>query len=39
MGGPVKVYVHPQGVHQLMLFHTAEYCAVVHDFAAETLNR
>ena len=29
---PNEVYVHPQGVHQLMLFHTAEYCAVVREF-------
>ncbi|MEY4175940.1 MAG: hypothetical protein RI900_3105 [Actinomycetota bacterium] len=27
-----EVYVHPEGVHQLMLFHTADYCAVVRDF-------
>ncbi|WP_433756720.1 alpha/beta hydrolase [Nocardia sp. CA-135398] len=31
-GGPVDFHVHPNGVHQLMLFHTAEYAAVVHDW-------
>lgn len=29
---PTEVYVHPEGVHQLMLFHTADYCAVIRDF-------
>lgn len=29
---PVEVYEHPDGVHQLMMFHTEEYCAVVRDF-------
>lgn len=29
---PTEVYVHQQGVHQLMLFHTADYCAVIRDF-------
>lgn len=29
---PTEVYVHPQGVHQLMLFHTDDYCAVVRAF-------
>jgi pimeloyl-ACP methyl ester carboxylesterase len=34
---PNEVYVHPQGVHQLMLFHTIEYCAVVRDFVERSL--
>ncbi|MBF6065357.1 alpha/beta hydrolase [Nocardia terpenica] len=28
--GPVELHVHPGGAHQLMLFHTADYAAVVH---------
>lgn len=34
-----EVHVHPQGVHQLMLFHTVEYCAVVRDFVERSVLR
>jgi pimeloyl-ACP methyl ester carboxylesterase len=36
---PSEVYVHPRGVHQLMLFHTVEYCAVVRDFVDRSVPR
>jgi len=32
VGGPVQVHEHPGGVHQLMMFHTAEYSPVVADW-------
>lgn len=32
LGGPVEVYEHPGGVHQLMMFHTREYSPVVADW-------
>ncbi|MEZ5166720.1 MAG: hypothetical protein R2695_09580 [Acidimicrobiales bacterium] len=32
VGGPVEVYEHPGGVHQLMMFHTKEYSPVVADW-------
>jgi pimeloyl-ACP methyl ester carboxylesterase len=36
-GGPVELYVHPSGVHQLMLFHTVDYCKVVSDWCRARL--
>ncbi|HET6953492.1 MAG TPA: alpha/beta hydrolase [Acidimicrobiales bacterium] len=35
--GPVECYELPGGVHQLMLFHTAAYSAVVRDFVERTV--
>ncbi|MCG7206610.1 serine aminopeptidase domain-containing protein [Streptomyces arenae] len=35
--GPVELYVHPEGVHQLMLFHTADYARVVSDWCRKHL--
>ncbi len=32
VGGPVEVYEHPGGVHQLMMFHTKEYSPVVANW-------
>ncbi len=32
IGGPVSVEVFPDGVHQLMLFETAAFSTLVHDF-------
>ncbi|MEU9449913.1 alpha/beta fold hydrolase [Streptomyces sp. NPDC048277] len=36
-GGPVELHVHPEGVHQLMLFHTADYARVVGDWCHKIL--
>jgi alpha-beta hydrolase superfamily lysophospholipase len=36
--GPVEFYVHPQGKHQLMLFHTADYSQIVVDWCRRTLH-
>ncbi|MCY3863509.1 MAG: alpha/beta hydrolase [bacterium] len=30
--GPVEFYIHPEGTHQLMLFHTVEYSDVVLEW-------
>lgn len=35
--GPVELHVHPQGKHQLMLFHTAEYSPIVAGWCRRTL--
>ncbi|WP_411126306.1 alpha/beta hydrolase [Streptomyces sp. x-19] len=35
--GPVELHVHPEGVHQLMLFHTADYARVVSTWCRTTL--
>ncbi|WP_405728995.1 lysophospholipase [Streptomyces sp. NBC_00028] len=35
--GPVELYVHPQGVHQLMLFHTVDYARVVSDWCRKQM--
>jgi alpha-beta hydrolase superfamily lysophospholipase len=35
--GPVEFHVHPDGVHQLMLFHTAEYAPIVRDWCHKQL--
>ncbi len=37
LGGPTTFYVHPGGVHQLMLYHTVEYSRVVADWVAKQL--
>ena len=36
-GGPVELYVHPDAVHQLMLFHTREYSDVVRNWCVRHL--
>ncbi|WP_157968454.1 alpha/beta hydrolase [Streptomyces geranii] len=36
-GGPVELYVHPDGAHQLMLFHTIDYARVVRDWCQKSL--
>jgi alpha-beta hydrolase superfamily lysophospholipase len=36
-GGPVRLHVQAGGVHQLMLFHTADYARVVTDWCHATL--
>lgn len=36
-GGPVEFHVHPGGVHQLMLFHTADYSQVVRTWCHKQL--
>lgn len=36
--GPTEFYVHPQGTHQLMLFHTVEYSKVVLKWTRNTLD-
>ncbi|WP_329343655.1 alpha/beta fold hydrolase [Streptomyces sp. NBC_00663] len=38
-GGPVQLHVHPGGVHQLMIFHTADYSAVVSEWCRKRLTR
>ncbi|WP_052432559.1 serine aminopeptidase domain-containing protein [Streptacidiphilus carbonis] len=38
-GGPVQLHVHPDGVHQLMIFHTADYSAVVSEWCRKRLTR
>jgi pimeloyl-ACP methyl ester carboxylesterase len=37
VGGPVEVFVLPQGVHQLMLFHTEDFIEKIRDFVARTV--
>jgi alpha-beta hydrolase superfamily lysophospholipase len=37
VGGPVEVFVQPNGVHQLMLFHTADFVAAIREFVARTV--
>lgn len=37
--GPTEFYVHPEGKHQLMLFHTAEYSDVVLKWCRATMSR
>jgi pimeloyl-ACP methyl ester carboxylesterase len=36
--GPVELHIHPDGMHQLMLSHTADYSAVVLDWCLRQLN-
>ncbi|WP_225728342.1 MULTISPECIES: alpha/beta hydrolase [unclassified Nocardia] len=36
-GGPVDFHIHPGGVHQLMLFHTADYAQVVRTWCHKQL--
>jgi pimeloyl-ACP methyl ester carboxylesterase len=36
-GGPVEVFEQPKGVHQLMLFHTADFCAAIREFVARAV--
>ena len=36
-GGPVEFYIHPNGKHQLMLFHTVEYSQIVLDWCRKTI--
>ena len=31
-GGPVELYIHPNGMHQLMLSHTGDYSNVVLEW-------
>lgn len=38
-GGPTSLHVHPQGKHQLMLFHTAEYTDVVSTWCRSVSER
>ncbi|BBX43464.1 hypothetical protein [Mycobacterium simiae] len=35
--GPVELYVHPQGMHQLMLSHTVAYSDVVLKWCLRNL--
>jgi alpha-beta hydrolase superfamily lysophospholipase len=35
--GPVELHIHPNAVHQLMLFHTADYADVVRGWCHEQL--
>ncbi len=35
--GPTELYVHPDGVHQLMLYSTVEYSEVIRNWVARTL--
>ena len=35
--GPVDFHIHPGGVHQLMLFHTADYSEVLHQWCHKQL--
>ncbi|MEU6827197.1 alpha/beta fold hydrolase [Nocardia beijingensis] len=35
--GPVELHIHPEGVHQLMLFHTADYADVVRTWCHKQL--
>lgn len=37
VGGPVEVFIQPQGVHQLMLFHTADFVSAIRDFVGRTV--
>lgn len=37
VGGPVEMFVLPDGVHQLMLFHTAEFVSAIREFVARTV--
>ena len=37
VSGPVEVYEHPGGVHQLMLFHTEEYSTIVADWCRKQI--
>lgn len=36
-GGPVDLHIHPDAVHQLMLFHTSDYSQVVHEWCHRQL--
>lgn len=37
VGGPVEVFMQPNGVHQLMLFHTEDFVAGIRDFVGRTV--
>ncbi|WP_441957314.1 alpha/beta hydrolase [Mycolicibacterium houstonense] len=37
-GGPVQLHIHPDAVHQLMLFHTRDYADVVHRWCTKQLS-
>ncbi|MCD5422435.1 alpha/beta hydrolase [Rhodococcus pyridinivorans] len=37
-GGPVEFHIEPDGVHQLMLFHTQSYSKLIHEWCSRHLN-